>query len=143
MAADIDAIRARWLASPNDLPEAALAVFAAWSRATEETIRKALEDEVGRGFVKPKGNYTKDHKCRDLTILRSPLPRTLRTTGVRTALSSRQLADIGALSPEEAPPSPQETTAVVNSIQAGTSTEERVDLLQTMLDQCLATMKIQ
>ncbi len=78
MAADIKAIRARWPASPNDLPEAVLAVFAAWSCATEETIRKALEDEVGRGFVKPKGNYTKDHKCRDLTILRSPLPRTLR-----------------------------------------------------------------
>jgi hypothetical protein len=62
MAADIEAIRARWPASPNDLPEAALVVFAAWSRATEETIRKALEDEVGRGFVKPKGNYTKTRK---------------------------------------------------------------------------------
>jgi hypothetical protein len=32
---------------------------------------------------------------------------------------------------------------VVNSIQTGTSTEDRVDLLQTMLDQCLATMKMQ
>ncbi len=48
--ADIEALWARWPASPNDLPEAALAVFAAWSRATEETIRKALEEEVGRGF---------------------------------------------------------------------------------------------
>jgi hypothetical protein len=44
--ANIKALRARWPASPNDLPEAALAVFAAWSRATGETIRKALEDEV-------------------------------------------------------------------------------------------------
>ena len=89
MAADIEALRARWPASPNDLPEAALAVFAAWSRATEETLRKALDDEVGRGFVQPKGTYSKDQKCRDLTILRSPLPRTLRISGVRTALSKR------------------------------------------------------
>jgi hypothetical protein len=108
MAADIEAIRARWPASPNDLPEAALAVFAAWSRATEETIRKALEDEVGRGFVKPKGTYTKDHKCRDLTILRSPLPRTLRVAGAHTALSLRPLADIGTVSPGAESPSPHE-----------------------------------
>ncbi len=54
---DIDAIRARCPASPNDLPEAALPVFAAWSRATEETIRKALEEKVGREFVQPKGTY--------------------------------------------------------------------------------------
>ncbi len=62
MADDIDAFRARWPASPNYLPEAALAVFAAWSRATEETIRKALEEEVGRGFVQPKAPYSRDLK---------------------------------------------------------------------------------
>jgi hypothetical protein len=141
--ADIDALRARWPTSPNDLPEAALAVFATWSRATEETIRKALEDEIGRGFSQPKGTYTKDHKCRDLTILRSPLPRTLRGAGARSAFSARQLADIGTVSPARVAPAAIETppTAVFNT--PGTSTEERVDLLQTMLNQCLETMKVQ
>jgi hypothetical protein len=141
--ADIDALRARWPASLNDLPEAALAVFAAWSRATEETIRKALEDEVGRGFSQPKGTYTKDHKCRDLTILRSPLPRTLRGAGARSALSARQLADIGTVSPARATPAASETPPTAVFTTPGTSTEERVDLLQTMLNQCLETMKVQ
>ena len=141
--ADIEALRARWPASPNDLPEAALAVFAAWSRATEDTIRKALEDEVSRGFVQPKGHYSRDHKCRDLTILRSPLPRTLRISGARSALSTRQLADIGTVSTQVGSPSPQDTTAAVGSLTPGTSTEERVDLLQEMLNQCLDTMRVQ
>ena len=103
--ADIEALRARWPASPNDLPEAALAVFAAWSRATEETLRKALDDEVRRGFVQPNGTYSKDQKCRNLTILRSPLPRTLRGSGARTALSTRQLADIGTVQTHVGSPS--------------------------------------
>ena len=141
--ADIDALRARWPASPNDLPEAALAVFAAWSRATEETIRKALEDEVGRGFTHPKGTYSRDQKCRDLTILRSPLPRTLRGAGGRSALSTRQLADIGTVSPEMASPSIQDTPNTGSLTTTGASTEERVDLLQDMLNQCLTTMKAQ
>jgi hypothetical protein len=141
--ADIDALRARWPSSPNDLPEAALAVFAAWSRATEETIRKALEDEVGRGFTHPKGTYSKDQKCRDLTILRSPLPRTLRGAGGRSALSTRQLADIGTVSLEVASPSIQDTPTTVSLTTTGASTEERVDLLQDMLNQCLTTMKAQ
>ena len=127
-------------ASPNDLPEAALAVFAAWSRATEETIRKALEEEVGRGFVQPRGHYPKDHKCRDLTLLRSPLPRTLRVAGARSALSTRQLADIGmtTIQTESAPI--EDPTSSVGSVTPGASTEERVDLLQSMLTQCLNTI---
>ena len=141
--ADIEALRARWPASPNDLPEAALAVFAAWSRATEETLRKALDDEVSRGFVQPKGTYSKDQKCRDLTILRSPLPRTLRGSGARTALSTRQLADIGTVQTPLESPSPQDTAAAVGSITSGISTEDRVDHLQQMLNQCLDTMKVQ
>jgi hypothetical protein len=141
--ADIDAGRARWPASPNDLPEAALAVFAAWSRATEETIRKALEEEVGRGFVQPQGHYPKDHKCRDLTLLRSPLPRPLRLAGARSALSKRQLADIGTTTgPTESPPI-EDPALSAGSVTPGSSTEERVDLLQSMLNQCLNTMKVQ
>jgi hypothetical protein len=130
---------------PNDLPEAALAVFAAWSRATEKTIRKALEDEVGRGFTQPKGTYSKDQKCRDLTILRSPLPRTLRGAGGRSALSTRQLADIGTVSPSGASPSIQDTPTTVSLTAHSASTEERVDILQEMLNQyqCLTTMKVQ
>jgi hypothetical protein len=130
--ADIEALRARWPASPNDLPEAALAVFAAWSRATEETIRKALEEEVGRGFSQPKGTYTKDQKCRDLTILRSPLPRTLRGAGARSALSARQLADIGTVSPTMASPSAMNTPTTASFTTPSNSTEERVDLLQSI-----------
>jgi hypothetical protein len=141
--ADIEALRARWPASPNDLPEAALAVFAAWSRATEETLRKALDDEVNRGFVQPKGAYSKDQKCRYLTILRSPLPRTLRGSGARTALSTRQLADIGTVPVQVGSPSSQDTAAAVGSATSGTSTEDRVDLLQQMLNQCLDTMRVQ
>ncbi len=40
-------------------------------------------------------------------------------------------------------PSPQDTAAAVESFKPGTSTEERVDLLQEMLNQCLDTMKVQ
>jgi hypothetical protein len=143
--ADIEALRARWPVPPNDLPEAALAVFAAWSRATEETIRKALEDEVSRGFVQPKGAYPRDQKCRDLTILRHPLPHTLRVSGARSALSARQLADIGTAMTQIGPPSSQGTAAAVGSgsMTSGTSTEDRVDLLQEMLNQCLNTTKVQ
>ncbi len=141
--ADIEALRARWPASPNDLPEAALAVFAAWSRATEETLRKALDDEVGRGFVHPKGTYCRDQKCRDLTILRSPLPRTLRMAGARTALSTRQLADIGTAQSQVGSPSTQDTSTALGLVTPGTSTEARVHLLQQMLTQCLDTMRVQ
>ncbi len=51
--------------------------------------------------------------------------------------------DLTIISPGEGSPSPHETTTAVSSVTAGTSTEERVDILQNMLNDCLSTMKAQ
>ena len=64
--------RQRWPKHPNGLSAPVRAVFTAWEQCQEGEQDEAL-DQID-GFTRPPGRFTSKQKCRDLTLLRSPLP---------------------------------------------------------------------
>jgi hypothetical protein len=64
--------RQRWPKNTNSLAAPVRAVFNAWDRCRETDQDDALE--LIDGFTRPSGRSTAKQKCRDLTLMRSPLP---------------------------------------------------------------------
>ena len=70
--ANLAIARQRWPKHPNGLPAPVRAVFTAWEQCQQAEQDEAL-DQID-GFTRPPGRFTSKQKCRDLTLLRSPLP---------------------------------------------------------------------
>ena len=87
---ELDDLRAKWPEDVNNLPVEAQAVFAAWSRCSANDVKRALGGVDG--FGRPPAPHQKAIKCRDLALLRTPLPRSIR--GV-TPLAAQQVRAIG------------------------------------------------
>jgi hypothetical protein len=64
--------RQRWPKHPNGLSAPVSAVLTAWEQCRTAEQDEAL-DQID-GFTRPPGRFTSKQKCRDLTLLRSPLP---------------------------------------------------------------------
>jgi hypothetical protein len=64
--------RQRWPKHPNGLSAPVRAVFTAWEQCQAAEQDGAL-DQID-GFTRPPGRFTAKQKCRDLALLRFPLP---------------------------------------------------------------------
>ncbi len=64
--------RQRWPKHIDTLPPSVQAVFAAWEQCGEQECDDALAQI--EDFTKPPGRFLVKQKCRDLTLMRSPLP---------------------------------------------------------------------
>ncbi len=69
---DLAVARQRSPKHPNGLSVSVRAVFTAWEQCQEAEQDEAL-DQID-GFTRPPGRFSAKQKCRDLTLLRSPLP---------------------------------------------------------------------
>ena len=67
--------RQRWPTRATNLPSPVKAVFDAWEQCEETQLDDALEQI--EGFTRPPGRFSVKQKCRDLTLLLSPLPSTM------------------------------------------------------------------
>ncbi len=91
MAVDMENLseaRQRWPRSTASLSAPVKAVFQAWEQCLDHEQDEALERIDG--FTRPPGRFTSKQKCRDLTLLRSPLPSTMRSV---PTLSEADVAD--------------------------------------------------
>ena len=75
MAVDMNRLtkaRQLWPKNTVNLPAPVQAVFHAWEQCREADQDAALD--LIEGFTRSPGRYSAKQKCRDLTLLRSPLP---------------------------------------------------------------------
>jgi hypothetical protein len=126
---ELDDLRAKWPEDVNNLPAEAQAVFAAWSRCSANDVKRALDGV--EGFGRPPAPYQKAAKCRDLTLLCTPLPRSIR--GV-TPLAAPQVRAIGESSSGGGPPP---------GTSAEGSQDARLEALATTLKECQKTIATQ
>jgi hypothetical protein len=78
MAVDMNRLtkaRQLWQKNTANLPAAVQAVFHAWEQCREADQDVALG--LIEGLTRSPGRYSTKQKCRDLTLLRSPLPSSM------------------------------------------------------------------
>ena len=110
---ELNAFRVKWPEDVNDLPAEAQAVFAAWNKCSANDVKRALDGTAG--FDRPPAPYQKAAKCRDLTLLRTPLPRSIRGL---PPLSVTQVEEIGQVTPAQTAPETTTPEAQMASLAA-------------------------
>ena len=133
MAVDLEnlsAARQRWSRSTASLSAPVKAVFQAWEQCLDREQDEALERI--EGFTRPPGRFTAKQKCRDLTLLRSPLPSTMRSVH---PLSEADVADFfgRVVTPHREGESDSESVR-------STPSEDRMNSMEASLAKCLETI---
>ena len=75
--------KARWPKRTDTLPASVQAGFGAWEQCGDRERDEALAQV--EGFTKPPGRFLAKQKCRDLTLMRSPLPNSVAPVPALTA----------------------------------------------------------
>ena len=129
--------RQRWPKNTNGLAAPVRAVFNAWERCRETDQDEALE--LIDGFTRPPGRFTAKQKCRDLTLLRSPLPSSAKN------VSPLSEEDVAVFFDGAPPPGLQNTpraredesdTSSIRSSQA----DDRLSSMEAAMAKCLDTI---
>jgi hypothetical protein len=125
--------RTRWPRRPAVLPAEVQGVFVfeAWEQCREGELDEAL----GRidGFFKPPGRFSSKQKCRDLTLLRSPLPPSI------TSVTPLSEADVSAFFGQVVTPSARRVDSDGDSARSSPS-EDRISTMESNLAKCLDTI---
>ena len=132
MAVDVEnlpAARQRWPRATASLSAPVKAVFQAWEQCLEREQDEALEQIAG--FTRPPGRFTAKQKCRDLTLLRSPLPSTMRSV---PPLSDADVADFFGRAV-----TPHRDESDSESVRS-TPSEDRMNSMESSLAKCLETI---
>ena len=131
--------RQRWPKHPNGLSAPVRAVFTAWEQCQQAEQDEAL-DQID-GFTRPPGRFTSKQKCRDLTLLRSPLPSS--TTDV-PPLSDEDMSVFfdtvppGDTSTPRDNPRDRDGESDTSSIRS--SADERMSSMEAAMAKCLDTI---
>jgi hypothetical protein len=120
--------RARWPRKPADLPAEVWGVFEAWERCREAELDEAL-GRIER-FFKPPGRFSSKQKCRDLTLLRSPLPPSI------TSVNHLSEADVSTFFGRMVTPSVRRSDSDGDSVRSSPS-EDRMSTMESNLAKCL------
>jgi hypothetical protein len=123
--------RNRWPKRSSDLPAEVRGVFEAWEQCREGELDVALG--FIDGFFKPPGRFSSKQKCRDLTLLRSPLLSSI------TSVTPLSEADVSAFFGRAVTPSAQQRDSDVDSVRSSPS-EDRMTTMESNLAKCLDTI---
>jgi len=123
--------RQRWPKRIDTLPASVQAVFAAWEQCGEQECDDALARV--EGFTKPPGRFMVKQKCRDLPLMRSPLPSAA--------------PDVPDLTPEDVsiffdtlvPAGSRGTDSESESVRS-TSSDDRMTFMESSLAKCFETI---
>ena len=134
------AARQRWPTKEDKLPTQVRAVFDAWSMCHASELDGALAKF--EGFTKPPGRVGTKQKCRDLTLLRSPLPASITTVShlPESALVEFFGPEGTPGSPERSPDRGDKEGSDVGSFRSTPSSEERMTVMETSLSKCFETI---
>ena len=123
--------RTRWPQKPAELSAEVRGVFEAWAQCRE----RELDEALGRidGFVRPPGRFGSKQKCRDLTLLRSPLPPSI------TSVAPLSEADVSTFFDRVVTPSAQRGDSDGDSVRSSPS-EDRMSTMENNLAKCLDTI---
>ena len=140
MSSDMNSLafaRQRWPKNTNSLTAPVRAVFNAWERCRDTDQDEALE--LIDGFTRPSGRFTAKQKCRDLTLMRSPLPSSA------TNVSPLSDEDVAVFF-EGAPPSRNQGTPRNKEDESDTSSirssqaDDRMSSMEAAMAKCLDTI---
>ena len=123
--------RQRWPKRTDTLPASVQAVFEAWDQCGDQERDEALAQI--EGFTKPPGRFLVKQKCRDLTLMRSPLPNSVATVPALTA------ADVSIFFGNTVTPVSHETESDSESVRS-TPLEDRMNSMESSLAKCLDTI---
>ena len=123
--------RQRWPKRANNLPSPVQAVFDAWEQCEETQLDEALEQI--EGFTRPPGRFSVKQKCRDLTLLLSPLPSAM------SAVPPLTEADVSVFFGQVVTPRDRPTESDSESVRS-TPSEDRMTSMEASLATCLATI---
>ncbi len=123
--------RQRWPKRMDNLPSSVQAVFAAWEQCGEHELDEALVQI--EGFLKPSGRFLAKQKCRDLTLMQSPLPASVTDVPALTP------ADVSIFFGTTVPPPSQESESDSESVRS-TPSEDRMNSMESSLAKCLETI---
>jgi hypothetical protein len=123
--------RQRWPKRMDTLPASVQAVFAAWEQCGEQECDDALAQI--EGFTKPPGRFSVKHKCRDLTLMRSPLPPAAPNVPALT------LADVSIFFGTSVPAVSRGTDSESESGRS-TSSDDRMTFMESSLAKCFETI---
>jgi hypothetical protein len=129
---DLALARQRWPQRHTDLPAAVQAVFTAWTKCRETEQDNALNRV--EGFFKPPGRFTAKQKCRDLTLLRSPLPPSASSVTPLTRKDFSPFFRPVALTPHE------EDRRSDSASDKSSSAEDRLRSMESSLARCFETI---
>ena len=123
--------RNRWPRKSSELPAEVRGVFEAWEQCRDGELDEAL----GRidGFFRPPGRFSSKQKCRDLTLLRSPLPPSI------TSVTPLLEADVAAFFGRAVTPLVTHRDSDVDSVRSSPS-EDRMTTMESNLAKCLDTI---
>ena len=123
--------RQRWPKRTDTLPASVQAVFEAWEQCGDQERDEALAQI--EGFTKPPGRFLAKQKCRDLTLMRSPLPN---SAAIVPALTD---ADVSLFFGNTVTPVSHETESDSESVRS-TPSEDRMNSMESSLAKCLDTI---
>ena len=135
MAVDMNRLtkaRQLWPKNTANLPAPVQAIFQAW-----EQCREADQDEALRlieGLTRSPGRYSAKQKCRDLTLLRSPLPSSM------SSIPPLSAEDVAVFFGNEVTPSRRSGDSDNDSIRSTPSSDERLNSMELSLSKCLDTI---
>jgi hypothetical protein len=124
-------VRTRWPWRPADLPAEVRGVFEAWEQCREREFDEAL----GRidGFFKPPERFSNKQKCRDLTLLRSPLPPSI------TSVTPLSESDVSVFFGRVVTPSVKQDDSDGDSVRSSPS-EDPMSTMESNFTKCLETI---
>jgi hypothetical protein len=119
------AARQRWPQRTSQLPEPVRAVFNAWEMYHASELDGALANI--EGFTKPPGRFGTKQKCRDLTLLGSPLPASI-------------LDFFGTEGTPHPPDKRDKEGSDEDSVRSTPSSDERMTVMEASLSKCFETI---
>jgi hypothetical protein len=124
--------RQLWPKQTTNLAAPVQAFYHAWEQCREADQDAALETIAG--FTRSPGRYSTKQKCRDLTLLRTPLPS---SAGPVPPLSDEDVAVFfgGVVTPHRLG-----VDSDNDSIRSTPSSDERLNVLESSLSKCLDTI---
>jgi hypothetical protein len=135
MAVDMNRLtkaRQLWPKNTANLPAAVQAVFHAWEQCREADQDVALG--LIEGLTRSPGRYSTKQKCRDLTLLRSPLPSSMSSAPPLSA------EDLSVFLGTEVTPSRRGGDSDNDSVRSTPSSDERLNSMELSLSKCLDTI---
>jgi hypothetical protein len=111
-------------------------VFDAWAMCHTSELDGALVNI--EGFTKPPGRFGTKQKCRDLTLLRSPLPASIQS--VSPLPESALVAFFGTEDTPHPPDKQDREGSEDGSIRSTPSSNERMTVMEASLSKCFETI---